>query len=179
MIRLRRPSLKFGVASEVSICTWIQRFLRAILDMHVLRADGAAVSLFDAFDNFPQWRVLDPEQRAGIEHRVEIGFAQVVTSQRHFLDFWPRTHVERIEPRPFVALDAVSVDQLQYPHLLGVVFVQFTAGDAVADALVLHRVLHLFANFEVILVRGQLAIFQFGEPVTPVFVDLGLVFQIA
>ena len=34
-------------------------------------------------------------------------------------------------------------------------------------------------NFEVILVRCQFAVFQFGKPVAPVFIDVGFVLQIA
>ena len=56
--------------------------------------------------------------------------------------------------------------------------IQLAAGDAVACLLVPHRVFHLLADLDVILIRGQLTIFQLGEPVAPVFVDVILVFQI-
>ena len=78
--------------------------------MHVFRTDGAAVSFIDTFDYFTQRGGLDAEQRAGVEHRVEIGLTQIVSAQGHLLDFRPRVHFERIETRAFVTLDAIRID---------------------------------------------------------------------
>jgi len=83
-----------------------------------------------------------------------------------------------LEPRFLVALHAIGIDQLQHPHLLGVMRVQFTARNTVARSLMQDRVLHLLLDLEMILIWSQFAIFQFSEPVTPVFVDVVFVFQI-
>ena len=53
--------------------------LRPVLDVHVLEADGAAVSFFQALDDVAQRRFLDTEQGAGLEDRIEICFAELVT----------------------------------------------------------------------------------------------------
>src|SRR5210317_1766774 len=78
-----------------------------------------------------------------------------------------------------MTLDAVSVDQLQYSDLLGIMLMKFATADSVAGFLVAHRGFHLRLNFEMILIRGQFTVSEFGKPVPPVFINLVFIFQIS
>ena len=145
--------------------------LRTVLHVHILGADRAAINLFEPTDDVAQRRVFDAEQRAGVELGIEIGFGELVARQRHLLDLGNRHHFQRIEFCAFVAVDPVGIDQLQHRHLFGVVRVQVGHDRDAVTAPGSHRLAHLRLDGKVILVRGQLAVFQRRKPAAPVFVD--------
>jgi hypothetical protein len=84
-----------------------------------------------------------------------------------------------VETGFLVTLEAIGIDQLQDPNLLGVMLVQIAAdGDPVTAPLVAYCGEHLCLDFEMIRIGRHFAILQFGEPVSPVLVDQAFVFQI-
>ena len=52
--------------------------LRAVGDVHVLDADRAAVGVVQRLQDVAQRRARGADERAGVEHRVHVGFGQAV-----------------------------------------------------------------------------------------------------
>ncbi len=96
------------------------QLLHSAAQVHVLDAERAAVGLLKRLDDFTQRRLLGADQRAGVEHRVHIGFGQVVIRGFQFGDMRALAPLERVELRKKHSAEAVLRDQLNHRNLLAV-----------------------------------------------------------
>ena len=92
-------------------------FLRHIADVHVFRADAAAVSLAQQLEDLAQGHARATHQRAGIEGGVHIGLAQTVMRRVKLGDHRFGITVQRVEIGDTHAEKAMRVDELQHIDL--------------------------------------------------------------
>ncbi len=93
--------------------------LRRIGDVHVLRADTAAIGLAQRGDDLAQRHVLLPEIRVGRgEHDVHVRFGQVVERRLELRDLRALLALQRVEVGPAIAQIAVGRDDRLDMNLL-------------------------------------------------------------
>jgi hypothetical protein len=92
-------------------------------DVHVLDADRAAIGRFQGVENLAEGGVVGGSlERAGVEHRVQIGVGEAVVGRIELGNVLARGALERIEVGPAVADEAIGGDHLQDADLFPVVY---------------------------------------------------------
>ena len=74
-------------------------FLRHVADVHVFRADAAAIGLAQQLQYLAQGHARATHQRTGLERGVHIGFAQTVMGRIELRHYRLGVSVQRIEIR--------------------------------------------------------------------------------
>ena len=89
-------------------------FLCGLHNVHVFRADGAAIRRSDDFDYLTQrsGRRVESLQGSGVEQALHIVCVEAVKCRIEFGDVGPRVLVERIEAGLAVPHEAIGIDQL-------------------------------------------------------------------
>ncbi len=93
-------------------------FLRHVGDVHVLGANGAAVGVLQKLQDVAQLHLSRPDQRAGVEHRLQVGFGQPVEHGVELRDAGLLPPVERVYVGMARPLEAVRRNELQHAELL-------------------------------------------------------------
>ena len=92
-------------------------------DVHVLDAERAAVGLLQRRHDVAQGGLAALEELRGTraEHRVEVGFGEVVVGEVQFRRRFPFPHAERVQRCPQVAAPTIGDDEFKHLNLLALV----------------------------------------------------------
>ena len=92
-------------------------FFGGLVDVHVFGANRADVHITDQRQNFAQAPLRGRDQRAGVEHRTHVGFAQAVIAGIEFGHWRTFAQLQGIELGSLVTTGAIGVDDAQHRRL--------------------------------------------------------------
>ena len=93
--------------------------LASLDDVHVLGADGAAVSGAHDVEDLAQARLIRALQGAGIEDHIHVGLGQAMKARIELGDHRSLILIQGVQIGLAMAAETIGVDQLQHGDLLG------------------------------------------------------------